>query len=129
MRAQVNFDHQNKLFALLGFKVLSLKRTAQYKYLGTWTFSTMCKTIKEKLESCVKQANTYRNNCKYVSRYGPDRVDVIECTWLNVAIPSILSGCEMIPFTETKIAELERIQSDVAKYALGVVDSTPIICA
>ena len=54
------------------------------------------------------------------SKMGPDIVDVIEVTWLNVAIPAILHGCEMIPFSEANIVEIERIQSQVAKYALGI---------
>lgn len=56
---------------------------------------------------------------------GPDVVDVVLCTWSNVAIPAILAGCEMIPFTDTKLQEIERLQSQVAKFALGVASTFP----
>ena len=60
---------------------------------------------------------------------GPDIVDVVLSTWLNVAIPAILNGCDMIPFSDTNIEEIERIQAQVAKFALGVPISTPNVCA
>ena len=56
-------------------------------------------------------------------------VDMIVATWCNIAVPSILYGTEMIPFTETTILELERTQNQVAKYALGVPLSTAGICS
>ena len=60
---------------------------------------------------------------------GPDIVDVVLCTWLNVAIPAILNGCDFIPFCETRIVEIEKIQSQVAKFALGVSKTTNGTCA
>ena len=60
---------------------------------------------------------------------GPDIVEVIQCTWMNVAVPAILNGCDFIPFCETHIAEIERIQAQVAKFALGLPSSAPNFCA
>ena len=108
---------------------MSLKQVALYKYLGTWTYDSMYKTGVEKQKQCVKTATKYKGSCIYVSRMGPDIVDVVLCTWLNVAIPAILNGCDMIPFCETRIEEVERIQAQVAKFALGVSSSTSNICA
>ena len=104
---------------------MSLKQVAQYKYLGTWTFGSMFKTSTEKQKLSVKTATKYKNCCIYVSKMGPEVVDVVLCTWSNVAIPAILAGCEMIPFTDTRIQEIERIQSQVAKFALGVPVTFP----
>ena len=106
---------------------MSLKQVSQYKYLGNWTFGSLYKTIVEKQKNCVKIATKYKNCCIFVSKMGPDVVDVVLCTWCNVAIPAILSGCENIPFSETQIEEIERIQSQVAKFALGVQISFPNI--
>ena len=92
---------------------MSLKQVAQYKYLGTWTFGSMYKTGVEKQKLCVKTATKYKNCCIYVSKMGPDVVDVVLCTWSNVAIPAI--------------SEIERIQAQVAKFALGVSSSFPNI--
>ena len=93
--------------------VLTLKQVAMYKYLGTWTFGSMKHTTTYRQDQCVKTARKYKGCCIYVSKDGPDVVDVILCTWSNVAIPSILFGCEMLPFSEEAIASIERIQSTV----------------
>ena len=112
-----------------GLVVVTLEQVELYKYLGTWTYNTMYRTIVEKQKLCVQTAHKYKSSCIHVSRMGPDVVDVVLCTWANVAIPAILTGCEMIPFCETRIYEIERIQSQIAKFALGVPVSCPNICA
>ena len=112
-----------------GLVVLTLDQVEQYKYLGTWTFSTMFKTSLEKQRMSVKTAHKYKSSCIHVSKLGPDVVDVVLTTWSNVAIPAILVGCEMIPFCETRIIEIERIQSQIAKFALGISRNCPNICA
>ena len=50
-------------------------------------------------------------------------------TWENVAVPSVLFGCESVLFSDTKLGELEVIQSQVAKRILGVPKNTSNICA
>ena len=70
----------------------------------------------------------YQGTLLHVSKFGPDIVDVICCTLKNVAIPFLLFGCESIPFCDTNIEEIERVQSQVAKFALGVKVTTPNIC-
>ena len=112
-----------------GLVVLTLDQVEQYKYLGTWTFSSMFKTALEKQRMSVKTAYKYKSSCIHVSRLGPDVVDVVLTTWSNVAIPAILTGCEMIPFCETRIIEIERVQAQVAKFALGISVNSPNICA
>ena len=112
-----------------GNVVLSLEQAELYKYLGTWTYNTMYRTSVEKQKHCVKTAHKYKSSCIHVSRMGPDVVDVVKCTWSNVAVPAILSGCEMIPFCETRVAEIERIQAQIAKFALGVKSTCLNICA
>ena len=108
---------------------MSLQQVAQYKFLGTWTYGSMYRTTVEKQKVCVKTAAKYMNCCIYVSKMGPDVVDVVMCTWRNVAIPAILSGCEMIPFCDTRIQEIERYQSQVAKFALRVPKHFPNVSA
>ena len=107
----------------------SLQQVSLYKYLGIWTYNSVYKTGVEKQKLCVRTAQKYKGSCIHVSRMGPDIVDIIHCTWLNVAVPAILNGCEFIPFCNTRIAEIDRIQSQVAKYALGLPISSPNFCA
>ena len=112
-----------------GGAVLSLRQVTRYKYLGNTTMSSMYKIGQEKQKQCVAKAIKYKGSCVYMSRNGPDVVDMVSATWSNIAIPSIMYGTEMIPFSETTIKELERTQNQVAKYALGVPIGTPGVCA
>ena len=88
--------------------------------MGNISYGTIHKTTMEKQNSCVRKAHRYKGTCFYISRDGPDVVDMLLATWSNVAVPSVLYGTEMIPFTEANIKELERTQNQISKYALGV---------
>ena len=112
-----------------GNAVLSLKQVVKYKYLGNITMCSMHKISLEKQKECVSKAHRYKGSCIYMSKEGPDVVDMVLATWSNIAIPSILFGTEMVPFTETTIRELERTQNYVAKYALGLPIGTAGVCA
>ena len=65
----------------------------------------------------------------HVAKTGPDVIDVVAATWNNIAIPSILSGCETIPFSEETIEGIEKVQAQLAKRVLDLPLSTPNICA
>ena len=114
-----------------GGSVLSLRQVLKYKYMGNTILGSgsMHKIGINKQKECVQKAHKYKGSCFFMSREGPDVVDMVLATWCNIAIPSILFGTEMIPFTETTILELERTQNQVAKFALGLPLSTPGICA
>lgn len=108
---------------------LSLSKVLSYKYLGTETTLLMSTTGSKRQQRCLQTAKRYKFACFYVGRTGPDIIDTVLATWSNIAIPSMLSGCEVIPFTDTTIDSIERIQSQLAKHALGVPQSTPNVCA
>jgi hypothetical protein len=112
-----------------GEAVLSLKQVIKYKYLGNPTMESMHKIGVEKQKQCIQKAHRYKGSCIFMSRDGPDVVDMILATWCNVAIPAILYGTEMIPFSEATILEIEKTQNQVAKYALGVPLGTAGLCA
>ena len=108
---------------------LSLSKVLSYKYLGTETTLLMSTTGSKRQQKCISTAKKYKFACFYVGRTGPDVIDTVLATWSNIAIPSMLSGCEVIPFSDTTINAIERIQSQLAKYALGLPQSTPNLCA
>ena len=112
-----------------GDVVLSLRQVVKYKYLGSTTMSSMHKVGLEKQKTCISKAHKYKGSCLYMSREGPDVVDMTVSTWCNIAIPSILFGTEMVPFSEATILEIERTQNQVARYALGVPSTTAGVCA
>ena len=108
---------------------LSLSKVLSYKYLGTDTTLLMSTTGSKRQHRCIQTAKKYNFACSYVGRTGPDVIDTVLATWSNIAVPSILSGCEMIPFSETTIQAIERIQSQLAKRTLGLPQSTANVCA
>ena len=59
--------------------------------------------------------------------FGPDIVDLAMCLWGNVGLPSILYGCEIITFSKSAIDEIERHQSAVGKFNLGLPLNAPNI--
>ena len=112
-----------------GMSVLSLTQVIRYNYLGSPVLDSLHKTCNEKQKLCISKAHKYKGSCMYVSNNGPDVVDVILATWQNVALPSILYGTEVIPFSEATIDEIEKVQSQIAKFALGVPIGTANICS
>ena len=108
---------------------LSLKSVLQYKYLGILMHGSMHKTGKAKQEQALKTARQYKGACLKMSKMGPDTVDLAKTCWTSVALPSIIFGCNVVPFTETKIVEIERIQSQLAKSLLGLPLGAANLCA
>ena len=109
--------------------ILALSKVLSYKYLGTDTTLLMSSTGSMKQQRCIQAAKRYKFACFHVARTGPDVIDTALATWTNIAIPSMLSGCAVIPFSEASIETIERLQSQLAKYLLGLPPSAPNICA
>ena len=118
-----------RVLDLDGTPVVTLQQVMFYKYLGLRTFGSMFKTGVEKQKVAVETAAKYKGATMKISKTGPDVVEVTSACWLQVALPSILFGCETVPFCETNIMTLERIQSSVAKYALGLPRYSPNVVA
>ena len=49
--------------------------------------------------------------------------------WSTVAVPSILFGCDYIPFSLDAIQAVNRVQSQVGKIILGLPVRAPNLCA
>ena len=105
----------------------ALDKVLQFKYLGVQTKLSTSKGAALMLKRASTLACSYRKQCLAIADDGPDIVDIALSLWLNVAMPSILYGCEVVPFTKTVIEEIERHQSRVGKFALGLPLSTPNI--
>ena len=108
---------------------LSLRQVLEYNYLGLDTRTSILRTSLSKQAKCITVANSYKFACLRLGRRGPDVVDVSLATWINIALPTILFGCESILFKESNILAIERIQAQVAKIVLGVSANTVNICA
>ena len=108
---------------------LSLRQVVEYSYLGLETSSSIVRSILAKQNKCFKTAKKYKFACLHIGRSGPDVVDVSLATWNQIALPTILYGCDSILFTESTILGLERIQSEIAKNILGLSVNTVNVAA
>ena len=86
----------------------TLENVIEYKYLGLETHGTMSKTNSAKQKKMISPARRYRGACKYLSRQGPDRVDVARCVWRNVAMLAITFGVESVLVSQATIESLDR---------------------
>jgi len=90
---------------------ISLKQVLHYKYLGIDTFSTMFKTLGSNLKKKVLTSRKYMYGCLHLAKSSSDPVKLAMATWENIAVPSILFGCESLLFSDAKLLELERVGS------------------
>ena len=74
-------------------------------------------------------ARQYRGACLRLAYDGPDVVDLALALWINIAMPSVLFGCEVVPFSQQVIQEISRHQSAVGKFTLGLPSNAPNISA
>ena len=102
----------------------TLEKVLEFKYLGIKTQLNPRRSALAMMERAKSLANSYRKTCIYD---GPDSVDLSLCLWQNVAIPSILYGCEIVPFSSSAISKIERHQSAVGKFSMGLPVSAPNI--
>ena len=113
----INVDTDEEFF--------TLEKVLEYKYLGLDTFRSLFKTIVEKQRKSILKAKQFKGACLNIANRGPDVSFLASCLWLNVALPTILYACESIPFSDTNILTLNRIQSQLAKCLLGVPITSP----
>ena len=102
-----------------------LDKVLRFKYLGMESELSPPKGALAMRHRALSIARRYKAACLRVARDGPDATDVAMCTWLNVAIPSITYGCEVVPFNETCLGELNRLQMGVGKNVLGLSVCAP----
>ena len=112
-----------------GTTSFQLKKVLDYKYLGVTTYQTFFKTRLNWQKRTVAMANKYRWACLKLSNKGPDKVKLGIMAWTAIAIPSILFGCECIPFADNHIDAIERSQSQLFKNLLSLGPKTPNISA
>ena len=106
-----------------------LDRVLHYKYLGVESMLSPARAADMMKKRALNLARRYKAACMHVGRSGPDTVEVALMTWRCIAIPSITFGCEFVPFSDTAIDDIDRMQSAVAKDMLGLPVSAPNVTA
>ena len=110
-------------------KIGSLETVSRFKYLDMETMLSPVRGAALMRKRAISLARRYKGACMNVSRSGPDVSEVALTTWRCIAIPSILFGCESVPFSPTFMDEVDRIQSAVAKDILGLDFAAPNVAA
>ena len=107
----------------------SLEKVMEYKYLGLDTCGSISKTTTAKQKKMVGAARRYRGACKYLSRQGPDRVDLARAVWRSVAMPAITFGTESVLVSQTTMDALDSESARWAKETLNLPANTPNVCS
>ena len=89
----------------------------------------MFRVSSNKQKKCIQTARRYRDATVYLSRQGPDVVDLSICAWSRQAIPAIMYGVESIIFSESNIEALERVQGSWARNTLSLPAACPGVVA
>ena len=118
-------DQVWELHDATGEAFATLENVIEYKYLGIETHGTLSKTNSAKQKKMIAAARRYRGACKYLSRQGPDRVDVARCVWRNVAMPAITFGVESVLVSQATIESLDRESARWTKETLNLPVNTP----
>jgi hypothetical protein len=106
-----------------------LEKVKTFKYLGMHTGLSPSLGAAATRKRAMDLARRYKAGCLRVSKDGPDVVDVCLATWLNIALPSIVYGCESVPLSNSFLDDLDQIQGTVAKFMLGLPVSAPNVCS
>jgi hypothetical protein len=106
-----------------------LEKVKTFKYLGMHTCLSPSLGAAATRKRAMDLARRYKAGCMRVAKDGPDVVDVCLATWLNIALPSILYGCESVPLSNTFLDDLDQIQGSIAKFMLGLSVSAPNVCS
>ena len=124
-KTQILDKEKDKLWPIWSIekdKFEDIKSVESFSYLGVpqtfkrqvqWTYGPHTNQI-------VSRAKKFRSAISKITVESIDRAEAIKVCWENVAIPSILFGCETTIFTTKTLKELETIQYAVAKQCLGV---------
>ena len=102
-----------------------LEKVLQFKYLGIETCLSPTKSASAMMKRATSLANQYRGTCIRLGHDGPDVVDLAMSLWCNIAVPSLLFGCECVRFSQQVIENISRQQSAVGKFTLGLPTCAP----
>ena len=103
---------------------ISLGTVVLFKYLGV-TLSSRPRSLFKDFNSRVQsKTDSYLFSILSLVKSGPDRSLVALTLWQQVALPSILYGCEIVPLSAQTLAKVEIAQCAVGKFALQVPKSS-----
>ena len=117
------------LFEVTDLPPLLLDQVLVFKYLGIPVNCTPYNLFKSFNDQVRARAKTYLRSVLSLVRSGPNRADLAYSLWTCCALPSILYGAEIIPLTQESIKEVERCNTMVGKFILGIPRSSANVAA
>ena len=103
---------------------LILDQVLAFKYLGIYVNCAPYNLFKSFNEQVRKRARNYLTSVMSLVRSGPNRSDLAYSLWTSCALPSILYGAEIIPLTKETVKEVEKYNTMVGKFILGIPRSS-----
>ena len=107
---------------------ISLDQVLTYKYLGIPLSCSPYCLFKSFNDQVKRRAQTFLGRVLSLVKSGPNRSDLAYSLWTNVALPSILYGCDVIPLNDGTIKEIAKCQSAVGRFILQVPSSSSNAC-
>ena len=103
---------------------LTLEAVCSFKYLGIPLNFTPRNFFKDFNQQVRTRAQHYLSSVLSLAKTGPDRSTLAHTLWCRCALPSILYGTEIMPLTDSTIAEVERCNTVVGKFILQIPRSS-----
>ena len=127
-RSRRSWTNQDKIWPILkeDGSTDDIEGVPSFTYLGVPTSfkGQISLTFSSQAERAVSKARSYLGAITKIGTESVDRRELIKVCWENVAVPSILYGCETSIFTKKALLELEKIQCKVAKLCIGARKDT-----
>ena len=95
------------------------------KYLGV-TIINKYNLFKKHKENTIQAANKLSNLTYGIISKSANKMLIGKTYWKNIVLPSILQSIGVIPYTNTEINELQKIENGVYRRILGGRKNTPI---
>ena len=113
----------------IGERDVTLDHVMSFKYLGVPFNSSPHAFFMSYNDQVRQRARNYTYRVLSLVKSGPNRAELAYTLWNQIALPSILYGCEVFPISKGTIDEIEKCQAIIGKSILQVPFSTARVAA
>lgn len=121
-----NFEKKRKREELKDVKEIEgIEIVESLKYLGV-TIENNHNLFRKHKESTIQAAGKLSNLTYSIISKSANKMLIGKTYWKNIVLPSVLQSIGVIPYTNTEINELQRVENGVYRRILGGLKNTPI---